>query len=88
MWWVSWKYTEVTNPVHDSSWVHEACGQVWNAIKHTRNHKDALLKTRKISRIEKSAKILGSEDSLISKSKGIDKLSVSMVKDSIKALKL
>lgn len=74
--------------MHDSSCVHEACGPVWNAIKHTRNHKDALLKTRKISRIEKSAKILSSEDSLISKSKGIDKLSVSMVKDSLKALKL
>ena len=74
--------------MHDSSCVHEACGPVWNAIKHTRNHKDALLKNRKISRIEKSAKILSSEDSLISKSKGIDKLSVSMVKDSLKALKL
>ena len=74
--------------MHDSSCVHEACGPVWNAIKHTINHKDALLKTRKISRIEKSAKILSSEDSLISKSKGIDKLSVSMVNDSIKALKL
>ena len=74
--------------MHDSSCVHEACGPVWNAIKHTINHKDALLKTRKISRIEKSAKILSSEDSLISKSKGIDKLSVSMVKDSIKTLKL
>ena len=74
--------------MHDSSCVHEACGPVWNAIKHTINHKDALLKNRKISRIEKSAKILSSEDSLISKSKGIDKLSVSMVKDSIKALKL
>ena len=73
--------------MHDSSCVHEACGPVWNAIKHTINHKDALLKTRKISRIEKSAKILSSEDSLISKSKGIDKLSVSMVKDSIKTLK-
>ena len=68
--------------------MHEACGPVWNAIKHTRNHKDALLKTRKISRIEKSAKILSSEDSLISRSKGLDKLSVSMVKDSLKALKL
>ena len=74
--------------MHDSSCVHEACGPVWNAIKHTRNHKDALLKTRKISRIEKSAKILSSEDILISKSKGIDKLSVSMVKDSLKTLKL
>ena len=74
--------------MHDSSCVHEACGPVWNAIKHTINHKDALLKTRKISRIEKSAKILSSEDSLISKSKGIDKLSVSMVKDSPKTLKL
>ena len=74
--------------MHDSSCVHEACGPVWNAIKHTRNHKDALLKTRKISRIEKSAKILSSEDSLISRSKGLDKLSVSMVKDSPKALKL
>ena len=74
--------------MHDSSCVHEACGLVWNAIKHTINHKDALLKTRKISRIEKSAKILSSEDSLISRSKGLDKLSVSMVKDSIKALKL
>lgn len=74
--------------MHDSSCVHEACGPVWNAIKHTINHKDALLKTRKISRIEKSAKILSSEDSLISKSKGIDKLSVSMVKDSLKTLKL
>ena len=74
--------------MHDSSCVHEACGPVWNAIKHTRNHKDALLKTRKISRIEKSAKILSSEDSLISRSKGLDKLSVSMVKDSLKALKL
>ena len=74
--------------MHDSSCVHEACGPVWNAIKHTINHKDALLKTRKISRIEKSAKILSSEDSLISKSKAIDKLSVSMVKDSLKALKL
>ena len=71
--------------MHDSSCVHEACGPVWNAIKHTINHKDALLKTRKISRIEKSAKILSSEDILISKSKGIDKLSVSMVKDSLKA---
>ena len=56
--------------------------------KHTINHKDALLKTRKISRIEKSAKILSSEDNLISRSKGLDKLSVSMVKDSLKALKL
>ena len=74
--------------MHDSSCMHEACGPVWNAIKHTRNHKDALLKTRKISRIEKSAKILSSEDSLISRSKGLDKLSVSMVKDSLKALKL
>ena len=74
--------------MHDSSCVHEACGPVWNAIKHTRNHKDALLKTRKISRIEKSAKILSSEDSLTSTSKGLDKLSVSMVKDSPKALKL
>ena len=74
--------------MHDSSCMHEACGPVWNAIKHTINHKDALLKTRKISRIEKSAKILSSEDSLTSKSKGIDQLSVSMVKDSIKALKL
>ena len=71
--------------MHDSSCVHEACGPVWNAIKHTINHKDALLKTRKISRIEKSAKILSSEDSSISKSKGTDKLSVSMVKDSLKA---
>ena len=74
--------------MHDSSCVHEACGPVWNAIKHTINHKDVLLKTRKISRIEKSAKILSSEDSLISRSKGLDKLSVSMVKDSLKALKL
>ena len=74
--------------MHDSSCVHEACGPVWNAIKHTINHKDALLKTRKISRIEKSAKILSSEDSLISRSKGLDKLSVSMVKDSLKTLKL
>lgn len=56
--------------MHDSSCVHEACGPVWNAIKHTINHKDALLKTRKISRIEKSAKILSSEDSLISKEQG------------------
>ena len=74
--------------MHDSSCVHEACGPVWNAIKHTINHKDALLKTRKISRIEKSAKILSSEDSLISRSKGLDKLSVSMVKDSLTTLKL
>ena len=74
--------------MHDSLCVHEACGPVWNAIKHTINHKDALLKTRKISRIEKSAKILSSEDSLISRSKGLDKLSVSMVKDSLKTLKL
>ena len=64
-------------------WTGMACHQ-----KHTINHKDALLKTRKISRIEKSAKILSSEDSLISRSKGLDKLSVSMVKDSIKTLKL
>ena len=71
--------------MHDSSCVHEACGPVWNAIKHTINHNEALLKTRKISRIEKSAKILSSEDNLISRSKGLDKLSVSMVKDSIKA---
>ena len=83
MWWVSWKYTEVTNPVHDSSCVHEACGPVWNAIKHTINHKDALLKTRKISRIEISAKILDSEDSLVSASEEVGKLSVSMVKDSL-----
>ena len=74
--------------MHDSSYVHEACGPVWNAIKHTINHKDVLLKTRKISRSEKSAKILGSENSLTSTSKGVDKLSVSMVKDSLKALKL
>ena len=74
--------------MHDSSCMHEACGPVWNAIKHTINHKDALLKTRKISRIEKSAKILSSEDSLISRSKGLDKLSVSMVKDSLTTLKL
>ena len=87
MWWVSWKYTEVTNPVHDSSCVHEACGPVWNAIKHTINHKDALLKTRKISRIEISTKILDSEDSLVSASEEVGKLSVSMVKDSPKALK-
>lgn len=72
--------------MHDSSYVHEACGPVWNAIKHTINHKDALLKTRKISRIEKSAKILGSEYSLTSTSE--EELSVSMVKDSPKTLKL
>ena len=51
--------------------------------KHTINHKDALLKTRKISRIEKSAKILDSEDSLVSASEEVGKLSVSMVKDSL-----
>ena len=69
--------------MHDSSCVHEACGPVWNAIKHTINHKDALLKTRKISRIEISAKILDSEDSLVSASEEVGKLSVSMVKDSL-----
>ena len=51
--------------------------------KHTINHKDALLKTRKVSRIEKSAKILDSEDSLVSASEEVGKLSVSMVKDSL-----
>ena len=51
--------------------------------KHTINHKDALLKTRKVSRIEKSAKILDSEDSLVSTSEEVGKLSVSMVKDSL-----
>ena len=51
--------------------------------KHTINHKDALLKTRKISRIEISAKILDSEDSLVSASEEVGKLSVSMVKDSL-----
>ena len=51
--------------------------------KHTINHKDALLKTRKISRIEISTKILDSEDSLVSASEEVGKLSVSMVKDSL-----
>ena len=51
--------------------------------KHTINHKDALLKTRKISRIKISAKILDSEDSLVSTSEEVGKLSVSMVKDSL-----
>ena len=64
-------------------WTGMACHQ-----KHTINHKDALLKTRKISRIEISAKILDSEDSLVSASEEVGKLSVSMVKDSPKALKL
>ena len=59
-------------------WTGMACHQ-----KHTINHKDALLKTRKISRIEISAKILDSEDSLVSTSEEIGKLSVSMVRDSL-----
>ena len=59
-------------------WTGMACHQ-----KHTINHKDALLKTRKISRIEISAKILDSEDSLVSTSEEVGKLSVSMVKDSL-----
>ena len=59
-------------------WTGMACHQ-----KHTINHKDALLKTRKISRIEISAKILDSEDSLVSASEEVGKLSVSMVKDSL-----
>ena len=59
-------------------WTGMACHQ-----KHTINHKDALLKTKMISRIEKSAKILDSEDRVASTSEGIGKLSVSMVRDSL-----